>query len=157
MDYYDVDDILLRETRVRVAFRHKIHNFGFLASQSTSVVPENRKVEVPYFLVEFLLRNDHCRLCDDALNDGLLNSMRAKASIVDLRAVCPHFFLLYSRIADRKMLAGFFYERMGDFCRLLLKEAFSEDDVCRLDAGERRLVVESRRQLQRFRMFFVGG
>lgn len=158
MDYYDIDDILLHESRMKVEFKHRIFNFGFTASHPSGAIAENRKVDVPYFLIGFLLRNNHCEVCRDTPNTMLIHDMRANASIVDLRTVCPYFFYLYPVILnDRRSLAEFFYERVGEYSKLLLKETFSEDDVWRLDMTERKLIVESRRSFLLFRSFLITG
>lgn len=156
MDYYDIDEILLHESKVKVEFKHKIYNFGFLVSQAHNSIPENKKVDAPYFLIEFLLKNDHCKLSGVPLDRTVLNDIRAKASIVDLRAICPYFFYLYSMLLEEKgLLAEFFYERMSEYFRFLMGERFSEDDVWRLDIMEKKLTLRGRRQFQSFRSFFV--
>lgn len=158
MQYYDVDDILLHESTIKVEFKCRIRNFGFLLSQPrSSIIPENRSVEAPYFLVGFLLRNGYCLLSSELLDDALLNDIRAKASIVDLRSICPYFFLLCSMIMDEsKTLSEFFYERLNEHSALLLKETLSEDDMWRMDVMEKSLIVGSRRMLQGFRKFLAA-
>lgn len=157
MEYYSVEDILLNESKIPVIFKHKIQNFGFLGTRP-KILPENRKVDVPYFLVDFLLRNGHCELDKGFLAESLLSDIKAKPSAVDLRSVCPYFFYLYSALLrDEISLSEFFYERIGDYSPLVLKKAFSEDDVWRLDMAERSLVMHSRKAFQRFYSFFVIG
>ncbi|KAG5858995.1 hypothetical protein KMI_09g14220 [Encephalitozoon hellem] len=157
MEYYSLDDILLDEQRIPVIFKHRIQNFGFLGSRA-KVVPENKKVDAPYFLVGFLLRNGHCELDKEFPDEALLYDIRAKPSAVDLRSVCPYFFYLYSILLREKVfLPEFFYERVGDYSSLVLKREFSEDDVWKLDMIERGLIVCSRRMFQRFYSFFVTG
>ncbi|CAD26002.1 hypothetical protein [Encephalitozoon cuniculi GB-M1] len=156
MEYYSPDDILLGESRIQVTFKHKIRNFGFLGPRP-KILPENRRVEVPYFLVSFLLRNGHCELGEGFLKESLLEDIRAKPSTVDLRSVCPYFFYLYAMLlGEGAGLPEFFYERVGDYSSLVLKKTFSEDDVWRLDMVERSLVVGSRRRFQRFCAFLVA-
>ncbi|AFN84061.1 hypothetical protein EROM_110790 [Encephalitozoon romaleae SJ-2008] len=157
MEYYNAEDILLNESKIPVTFKHKIQNFGFLGVRS-KILPENRKVDVPYFLVDFLLRNGHCELDMGVLPESLLSDIKAKPSAVDLRSVCPYFFYLYSTLLREEVsLSEFFYERIRDYSPLVLKKAFSEDDIWRLDMTERNLVVHSRRVFQRFYSFLVVG
>ncbi|ADM12579.1 uncharacterized protein Eint_110790 [Encephalitozoon intestinalis ATCC 50506] len=157
MEYYDPDDILLNETRIQVVFKHKVQNFGFLGQRSR-ILPENKKVEVPYFLVAFLLKNDHCKLAEGFPDKSLLEDISAKPGVIDLRSVCPYFFYLHSILLKEEVsLPEFFYERIGDHSSLVLKKAFSEDDVWRLDVIERGLIVRSRRTFQRFHNFLILG
>jgi GINS complex subunit 3 len=156
MNYYDIDDILMQESRLKVRFNHRIRNFGFSPSEKGSHIPAGKKAEVPYFLVSFLLRNGHCTLAEELIDDTLLNDLKAKSSLVDLGSLCKYFFYLYSELLPEAGLEAFFLERMSDHSALVLKETFSENDAWRLDAVERKLIVKSRKTLQMFRRFFIG-
>lgn len=157
MQYYDPDDILLGESRIPVVFAHRIQNFGFLGPRTCKAVPRGRRVDVPYFLVAFLMRNGHCELAEGFPDAGVLDDIRARASAVDLRSRSHYFFFLYSMLLGAKEpLQEFFYERVADYSCLVLKSVFSEDDVWQLDMTERALVTRSRRRFQEFHGFLVG-
>jgi GINS complex subunit 3 len=156
MEYYNIDDILARESRLKVRFNHRIHNFGFLPLETQTHIPKGKKVEAPYFLVSFLLRNDHCMVAEELIGDVLLSDLRAKPSLVDLGSICKYFFFLYSELVPSIDLRTFFLERMDDYSALMLKEGLSGDDTWRLDAAEKRLIANSRRRFQAFRRFFIG-
>ncbi|KAH9410617.1 hypothetical protein HK407_12g17480 [Ordospora pajunii] len=156
MVYYDVDDIMLSEQKIPVTFNHTVLNFGLLGSDTCRTIPAGKKVDAPYFLVGFLLRNGHCKMSREFHSEKVVEDIRAKPSAVDLRSVCPYFFYLHSMLAgSHALLAEFFYERIGDYSPLILKDAFSEDDVWKLEMTERRLIVQARKTFQSFRVFFL--
>ncbi|KAM0671750.1 hypothetical protein CWI42_120800 [Ordospora colligata] len=156
MTYYDIDDIMLNEQKIPITFNHTVLNFGLLGSRACKTISAGKKVDAPYFLVGFLLRNGHCNLSSEFNNEKVMEDIRAKPSAVDLRSVCPYFFYLHSILADSNaLLAEFFYERIGDYSPLILKDTFSEDDVWKLEMTERQLIIRARRIFQRFKIFFM--
>lgn len=152
MEYYSVDSIMADEEKIKVKFPCQIRNFGFYINPTLGAIRGGTRVDVPYFLVAFLLRNEHCVLVDPRV-DRLKDDLDAEAGIVDLSGT--HFFMLDRHYADRGYLAGIFYERMGAGARLIVKEDFSEDDLALTSHCERRLLIESRRRFKTFQDFFL--
>lgn len=151
MDYYNIDSILAHEEKIKVKFPHQIRNFGFYINPTLSAIRSGTHVDVPYFLVDFLLRNEHCVLVDSRV-DRLKDDLDAEAGIVDLSDT--HFFMLDRNYADCSYLVNIFYERVGAGAKLIVKEDFSEGDLTVMSHCEKKLFIESRRCFKMFQDFF---
>jgi hypothetical protein len=155
MEFYNIDSIGQKEGKVRVRFNHDVNFVGFYCSQSDKSIPKNAPVDVPLFLVDFLLENEHCTLSKEILSDTERNDLLAKASSVNLRSINPHFFMFYKSVPPLKDDSSFLYdvftERMRDFSLLMYKEALSEDDLVGMDVSERKLIVKSRKKYTQYR------
>lgn len=151
MDYYNVDTILADEEKLNVKFDHTIKNFGFYISPSTLDIKKGFKVDLPCFLIKFLLKNDHCSV-ESCLYFDLENDFAAAASIVNLRDT--HFFLVESQFIDTEIILNIFFERLGDFLKYIIKEDFSENDMSLLSYEERKYVIICRKWFKYFENFY---
>lgn len=154
MDYYSIDRILDEEEKLKVKLSYNIETFGFYISPSLSIIRKGTKAELPFFLVKLLVMNGFCTLTETPLN-LVKDDLEAQASLVDLKG--RHFFLVNRFLSDPHKLSGFFYERIGSFTGLLLKDGFTEDDVAKMSYEEKRLVVSSRRSFREFQSFSQAG
>lgn len=157
MKYYNFDDIAFQESKLKVRFKHRIQNIGQALGYNDRSIPASRRVDVPLFLVSFLLKNGHCNLAEKLVDDNLSNDLKAKACLVNLNEISNYFLLLIADIGQKEEAMDLFNDRISDFSILLLKETFGEDDLWKMDATEKRLIVEARRELQKFRRFFISG
>jgi len=151
MEYYNIDSILAEEEKLKVKFLHDIDNFGFYISPTHSVIKRETKVDLPFFLVKFLVMNDYCHVVEHPLK-AVKFDLDAGAGIVDFRS--KYFYSLNMFIYDRKYLSSIFFERIGTFVPILLKEDFNEDDVSKLSSEERKIILSSRRNYVKFEDFY---
>jgi GINS complex subunit 3 len=154
MDYYNIDRILAEEEKLKVKLPHNIETFGFYINPSLSAIRKDTKAELPLFLVKFLIQNGFCTLAENPL-DLVRDDLEAQASLVDLRN--RHFFLVNRLLSEPSKLAEFFYERIGSFTSLLLKDGFTEDDVARMSYEEKKLITNSRKSFKEFQDFLQGS
>lgn len=150
MDYYDIDRIMAEEEKLKVKLPYSVEAFGFYISPSLGAIRKSTKAELPFFLVKLLILNGFCTLAENPM-DLVKDDLEAQASLVDLGG--RHFFLVNRFLSDSQKLAEFFYERIGSFAGLLLKDGFTEEDVARMSYEEKRLVVNSRRSFREFQSF----
>lgn len=151
MDYYNVDRILAEEEKLKVKLPCSVQTFGFYINPSLSIIKKDTKAELPFFLVKFLILNGFCTLLENPL-DPIRDDLEAQASLVDLGN--RHFFLVNKFMSEPLRLSEFFYERVGSFMSLLLKEGFTEDDVTKMSYEEKKLIVSSRKSFKEFQDFF---
>jgi len=151
MDYYSVDSILADEERIKVKFEHQIDNFGFYINTSLSAIRENTKIDLPFFLLSFLLRNEHCTLVRSQVG-ALKDDLDADPTIVCLKDT--HFFVLNSRFEDPAYLLDVFYERIGTFARTIVKDDFCENDLSLMSYSEGEYLIGCQRNFKRFQDFY---
>lgn len=154
MDYYSIDRILDEEEKIKVKLPYNIETFGFYISPSLGMIRKGTKAELPFFLVKLLVQNGFCTLTETPLT-LVEDDLEAQASLVDLRG--KHFFLVNRFLSSPQRLSRFFYERIGSFTSLLLKDGFTEDDVAKMSYEEKKLVVSSRRSFREFQSFSQAG
>lgn len=151
MDYYSVDSILADEEKVKVRFEYQIDNFGFYINTSLGVLRANTKADLPFFLISFLLKNEHCTLVESHVG-ALKNDLDADAAMVDLKDI--HFFILNSHFEDTAYLLDVFYERISSFVKTIVKEDFCESDLSLMSCDEKRYLVACRKNFKRFQDFY---
>ncbi|KAF7683463.1 DNA replication complex GINS protein psf3 [Astathelohania contejeani] len=154
MNYYDIDDILMREGKLKVTFEYPIQFFGFYYSYQHEGIPALKPAAMPLFLIDFLLENEHCKLIKSVISETMKNELLAKASIVDVYRVEPYFFSFLKRVYLLLNQQNFLYEilteRLSDYSVLLFKNAFSEDDIAFLDVKEKKLIIKARQKYLKF-------
>ncbi len=150
MDYYDIHSILIDEEKVNVKFKHTIYNFGFYIGPRISNIKKNKKVDLPYFLVGFLIQNEHCEITSRYTE--LKNDLAAEPSIVNLRDT--HFFMIESRFFDPDILLSIFFERLGVYLKNVMKYEFCENDTQMLSYEERKYVITCRKWFKAFEDFY---
>lgn len=151
MDYYDLFCILAEEEKLKVRFNHAVDNFGFFLSPSTSCIHAGTPVEMPFFLVSFLLKNDHCQRVDSRVL-LLKDPLDAEASIVSLRDT--FFFSIESQFEYSDWVIALFYERMAAHTKLIVKPDFNEEDTRLLSSEERKYIVQSRRWFKMYQDYY---
>lgn len=154
MDYYSIDRILAEEEKLKVKLPYNVETFGFYINPSLSMIRKDTSTELPFFLVKFLILNGYCMLTEKPL-DLVRDDLEAQASLVDLKN--RHFFLVNKFLSDPLELSEFFYERVGSFTSLLLKDGFTEDDVARMSYEEKKLIMSSRKTFKAFQDFFQSS
>ncbi|KAF9762956.1 DNA replication complex GINS protein PSF3 [Nosema granulosis] len=151
MDYFSIDDILMNETKIKVKFRNKINNFGFYLSESTKDIDENKNVELPYFLIKFLIENKHCEAVEEILPKEIKNELKACSSIVCLNQIYPYFYLFLSNFDDTKEFArDILIERISKFSKMIIKENLDEDDIYFMDQSEKKVLLSAREFFKRY-------
>lgn len=150
MDYYCIDSILAEEEKLKVKFASEIDNFGFYLSPAHQSIKKDTKVDLPLFLIKFLLLNEHCSVVEHPLK-AVKHDLDAGAALVDLKN--RYFYGVNVLIYDRRYLFHVFFERIGSLVTLLPKDDFGEDDVARLSSEEKRIAVRSRRVFAEFENF----
>ena len=151
MDYYKLDRILEEEEKIKVKFPCEIENFGIYINPSLTNIKQDVKADIPLFLIKFLIQNEFCTVLEDPYT-SIKNDLEAEASIVDLKN--RYFYGICKHLIDHEVLSKTFYERMGSYIGLLLKKDFTEDDVMRMSAEEKQLIIISRQEFQRFQDFY---
>lgn len=151
MEYYNVESILAEEEKLNVKFAHDIQNFGFYISPTLNTIKKDTKVDLPFFLVKFLILNEYCHIVEHPVK-SVKFELDACSAIVDLK--CRHFYSIGMFIYDRRYLCSVFFERIGSFVPILLKGEFSEDDVSRLSSEERRMIISARKCYVQFEEFY---
>lgn len=158
MNYYKIDRILAEEEKISVKFEKDIENFGFYAGPLQSNVKADTKVDMPLFLVKFLIQNEHCFLVDHPLTKKsstlLRNDLEANSSIVDLKN--RHFYFVNRNIGEKDFLNRIFFERIGTHIILITKEDFNEDDMSKLSYEEKRIIADSRKKFLEFEEFYFN-
>lgn len=152
MDYYDIDAILADEEKLKVKFNYKIDCFGMFGGQSSQIINPGKAIELPFFLISFLLINEHCELVNSPL-EQLKDDLDAHSPIVDLNN--SHFYHTSKNPENYKYLGNIFYERIGDFIKYLNKEDFSEEDISKLSYVERKYLIGSRKMYKMFQDFYL--
>lgn len=151
MDYYSIDSILANEEKLKVKFAHQIDGFGFYINSSLRAIRAGTVAELPFYLIGFLLKNEHCRLVESRLA-LCKDDLDAAPAIVDLSD--SHFFRLGSYFEDTAYLTDIFYERVSEHARLIVRDNFSENDLSLLSHCERRFLLECRKSFKRFQDFY---
>ncbi|ELA41016.1 uncharacterized protein VICG_01975 [Vittaforma corneae ATCC 50505] len=151
MDYYCIDSILAEEEKLKVKFSHEVENFGFYLGPTHSSIKRDAKVDLPFFLIKFLLLNEYCCVVEHPLKT-MKHDLDAGAVLVDLKN--RYFYTVNMHIYDRKYLFHTFFERIGSLITLLPKGDFSEDDVAKLSSEEKKIIVCSRRVFVEFENYY---
>ncbi|GFP84700.1 DNA replication complex gins protein psf3 [Phtheirospermum japonicum] len=87
-NYYDIDDILTEEELVPSVFQYSANGVGlFDSSDDTDKVESGSRVELPFWLVLFIVRSK------------TREEIAADAAHVDLRSRCPYFYELGCKLA----------------------------------------------------------
>lgn len=152
MDYYHIDAILADEEKLKVKFKCKIDSFGICSGQNSPIINPGKAIELPFFLISFLLINEHCELINSPL-EQLKDELDAHSPIVDMNN--SHFYHTNKNLENYKYLANIFYERIGDFIKYLSKEDFSEEDISKLSYVERKYLMKSRKIFKMFQDFYL--
>lgn len=153
MEYYNIDSILAQEEKIMVKLPRDIENFGFYLSPEHATIKKDTKVELPFFLVKFLLKHEYCSIADHPVQNRK-DDLDANASLVDLKN--EHFYGLGKFLFDHDYLSKVFLERIGTFMTFLAKDDFSEDDLSELSYEERKLILKARKTFIKFQNFYFG-
>jgi hypothetical protein len=150
MNYYDIDNIIAQEEKLKVKFPYNIKNFGFYINPNTSDIKMDTHVDLPYFLVKFLLENDYCSLVENPLN-LIKNELDAAPRKIDLKN--RNFYNLNKFINDKVYLSDIFYQRMGSYASLMEKQSFNEDDMAIMSYEEKKIMLSSEKTFKLFKQF----
>lgn len=150
MDYYDVESILADEERLKVAFNHDVHNFGFFMSGTTERIPKDTPVSFPVYLIAFLYKNGHCKLVDSPTVE-YKDDFDVEPAAVNLKN--SYFFRMMVHFESTEWLANLFYSRISTYIRRATKENLTEDDINMLSMEERNCLVSSRKTFQEYQKY----
>ena len=153
MNYYDLDKILAEEEKLKVKFSHNIENFGFYINPSLQDIKLNTRADLPFFLIKLLLQNQFCTLLENPVLK-LKHDLDATSSIVNLKR--KYFYSLNKFFNDKSYLSDIFYERIGSFVPLLIKNDFNEDDLEVMSSEERRIIISARKKFKEFQSFYFN-
>ncbi|TBU04316.1 hypothetical protein CWI36_0780p0010 [Hamiltosporidium magnivora] len=157
MEFYDLNLILAEETKVTVKFNHDVDFFGFYFAENLSYIPKNHSVKVPFFMVDFLLENEHCILVDDFVEENTKNNLMAKPSLVNLSENYFNFYyfgIIISKYLNIKdFLFEVFCERTSDFCNELFTDKLTDDNYLLMDINEKIIMFFSAFILEKYRRF----
>lgn len=157
MEFYDINLILAEETKVTVKFNQDVDFFGFYFSENFSYIPKNQAVKIPFFMVDFLLENEHCILSDDFVQENIKNDLMAKPSLVNLNENYFNFYnfgiLISKYLNTRDFIFEVFCERAADFCQALFKDKLTDEYYLLMDINEKRIWFFSAIILGKFRQF----
>lgn len=151
MDYYKLEKILEEEEKIKVKFPCEIENFGMFINPSLANIKKEVKVDLSLYLIKFLIQNEFCSVLENPFQK-LKNDLEADSSIVDLKN--KYFYGVCKNLINKKILSGIFYERVGSFIGLMLKKDFTEDDVMKMSAEEKKILMSSRQEFKRFQDFY---
>lgn len=154
MNYFSIDDILMNETKIKVKFKNKIDNFGFYISETTKGIPKDKSVELPYFLIKFLIENKHCELVDDLLPKDLQDDLKACPFLVNLNNFYQFFYLFLANFEEKKFAKQILTERLSKFSKLIIKENLDEDDIYFMDQTEKKIILKGRESFQTFNKYY---
>ncbi|KAM0679610.1 DNA replication protein [Glugoides intestinalis] len=153
MDYYNIDLILAQEEKIMVKLPRDVENFGFYLSPEHLTIKKDTNVELPFFLVKFLLQHEYCNITAHPV-ENRKNDLDANASLVNLNN--EHFYGLGKFLFDQEYLSKIFLERIGAFMTFLPKEDFSQDDLTKQSYEERKLILRARKVFVEFQNFYFG-
>lgn len=151
MNYYNIDSILAEEEKVKVKFPHQIRHFGFYIGPGVSTIRSDTKIDLPFFLVSFLLKNEHCTI-EASRYLQFKDDFAAEASIVNLRDT--HFFILESNFENSTEILNIFYERLAACIKLIIKDDFTEEDTVLMSYEERQYTIYCRKWFKMFQDFY---
>lgn len=138
MDYFDLRDILVREEYVCVRFPHRITSLSFVLSPERSEIPAHKRIEVPIFLLDFILQNDHCSVEREVVPVETREDLHAKPSNVHLSHISRHFYSLarifYSQ--DAEFFCDVLLNRLSCFLQKFVEKKLDEKDLDTMDAVE---------------------
>lgn len=138
MEYFDLRDVLVREEYVCVRFPHRITSLDFALGQERREIPAHKRFEVPVFLLDFILQNDHCSVDRDVVPVEIREDLRAKPSNVRLCDISRHFYglarIFYSQ--DAEFFCDVFLNRISCFLQKFVEKKLDEQDLDIMDASE---------------------
>ncbi len=138
-DYFRIDRIMGDEEMITVSFVERLRGCRLYQKMN-----RDGKVSLPVFATKYLRENDLCDIIDDDLMQ-LKNDLEAESPIVNFRS---SYFYNTNFLIENSYLEKIFWERIGKFSKILLKEDFSMNVVNIMSAEERRLIIGARRKLQ---------
>lgn len=154
MNYFSIDDILMNETKIKIKFNNKINNFGFYISENTKEIKKDKNVELPYFLIKFLIENKHCEIVDDLLQKDLQNDLKACSSLVNLNNFYKYFYLFLSNFKEKNFVKNILIERLSKFSKMIIKENLDEDDIYFMDQTEKKIILKGRESFLTFNKYY---
>lgn len=138
MDYFDLRDVLVREEYVCVKFPHRITSLGFALGPERREIPAHKRIEVPVFLLDFILQNDHCSVEREVVSAELREDLRANPSNVHLSHISRHFYglarIFYTQ--DAEFFCDVLLSRLSCFLQKLVEKKLDEQDLDTMDACE---------------------
>ncbi|KAG0439748.1 hypothetical protein DMUE_2219 [Dictyocoela muelleri] len=134
----ELSSILSKENKVVVKFKYDIE----IDFPEFIKIEANKKISLPIFLVDFLIKNGHCSY-EEIMKPELKKEFNAKASCVDIGSM---YFYQNIIELDENIEYGqnVFLERMKDFLDLVIKNDISEDDFASMDVTEKSIIKEAR-------------
>lgn len=141
MNFYDIDDIIQNEQTLKVRFQHTL----LFCDRRIS---KKKKHDLPYFLTEFFIANDHCTF-DEPLNTHEINELLADPSNVTFQK--EHILRLLKNCSSMIAIDKLFVERMAHFLKYVNCDFIDESDLVKLDCLEKRIISKSRQTSQAFK------
>lgn len=107
MAYYDLNAILTDAQKVPCTFELQVPGLGYLSGDAGAAVEKGTKVELPLWLGEMLAvskpTGDESLASMDmpsALNQRVMNALKADPKSVELRSQAQHFYTLGARMLE---------------------------------------------------------
>ncbi|XP_077214768.1 DNA replication complex GINS protein PSF3-like isoform X1 [Tasmannia lanceolata] len=166
--YYDIDDIMMEEELISVAFQVGASGVGLLDPGSeTNSVEQGAKVDLPFWLAhELYLRQAVSVNVPACFNQKTWKEIQADAACVDLRSRCPYFYELGCKIVplvtDRSIGSLLKYAFTGRYKEVLSKAhnaAFAAvpKSLPLLTKEESHLFEAARSSMAAFKKWRMGG
>ncbi|EDQ31163.1 hypothetical protein EBI_25877 [Enterocytozoon bieneusi H348] len=170
MEYYNINNFLSDEQYVSIMFNEKIY-----PTKLYKGINPFKKIELPIFLIKFLLENEFCEICakcDNKLIDNLLifnikNDLYAQPELVNFQNQYFYTFInaseqisfdtkLNSLNQNTFFINTIFLYRMGYFSKLLVKDNFHEKDLEYLSFEEYNIILNARYMYQRYQKYEIN-
>ncbi|WUR02211.1 DNA replication complex GINS protein PSF3-like [Vairimorpha necatrix] len=150
-----LENINTQEIKIRVFFKHKIENFGFLVSETYKDIEAGTKVDVPLYIAQFLIENNHCTLANPILSEETENDLKANSSIINLNSLYKEFYKFIVNFKSNDFVLNIMFSRYTTLYKLILKEQLDEDDVFMLDNSEKKIIKMARKKYLMYREYFI--
>ncbi|EOB12937.1 hypothetical protein NBO_304g0004 [Nosema bombycis CQ1] len=155
MDYYSIDEILTEETKLKVKFKHKINNFEcYFSSDHDREIEADKKIELPYFLVKFLIENRHCEIVQDLITKEMVNELKAFPPSVDLNQIYNYFYRFLQNFNEKDFTKEMLKERLSKFSKMIIKENLNEDDIYFMDKSEKHVIQSGREAFLEYKKYY---
>ena len=156
MEYFDVDDISFREETLCIKFPYKVEFLGLFLLNEREDVPASRRVDVPVFLLDFILQNGHCFIEKEVLSLETRNSLHAKPAAVSISGISRHFYEIAHMLYEQDY--SFFYEvflgRMAHLLQKLVEKNLGEQEIEKMDINEEKIISFTEKSITEYRVPF---